>query len=194
VEVVGPATEDEMILAFLRAEVQSPRFGERARHSLGHDLSLVDNPRLDDASQNLARKNALSAYRGYGKDAWLFAGFPKDAEWHHVRLTPKDLGELHYARCQPWLDMSSGTLEVCIGAANVARFAEINDNVAAIERGLASGRTFPELILAAQRPHAQHSLVEGHSRATAYYLSSHTQSPIPAIAGYSPALPTWGFL
>jgi hypothetical protein len=167
-EVVGPATEDEMILAFLRAEVHSQRFKEAARNSLGHDLRLVYEPRLDDAAQNLKRKDALSAYRGYGRDEWLFAAFPTDVEWQHVLVSHEELGGLRYARCEPWFAMSNGMLKVWIGAANVASFPEINDNVSAIEKELANGRSYPELILAAETLDGTHILVEGHSRATAY--------------------------
>lgn len=192
-EVVGPATEDEMILAFLRAEVHSHRFKEAARSSLGHDLSLVSEPRLDDPGQNFARKNALSAYRGYGRDEWLFAAFPADVEWQHVLVGHEELGGLRYASCEPWFAMSRGTLEVSMGAANVAQFPDIHANVMAIEKALASGQSFPELILAAESLNAQHVLVEGHSRATAYYRSIHTPRQVPAIAGYSSLLSSWSF-
>jgi hypothetical protein len=192
-EVVGPATDDEMILAFLRAEVHSQRFKEAARSSLGHDLSLVYEPRLDDVAQNLARKNALSAYMGYGRDEWLFAAFPSDVEWQHVLVSHEELGGLRYARCDPWFAMSGGTLKVSLGAANVANFPEINHNVAAIMKELANGRSYPELILAAESLDAPHILVEGHSRATAYYLSIHTPRQVPAIAGYSSLLSSWRF-
>jgi hypothetical protein len=76
---LGPTTEDAMILAFLRAEVNSPRFGSVVQHWLGllrSDRGLIDNADLADAAQNAIRKELLGGVRGYGKDAYLFRGFP----------------------------------------------------------------------------------------------------------------------
>jgi carnitine 3-dehydrogenase / betainyl-CoA thioesterase len=80
---LGPATEDEMILGFLRAEIDSPRFGAHVRHLLG-DVNLVLNADLDDAAQNDARRSALRAFRGFGKNRYLFQGFPSESLWREA--------------------------------------------------------------------------------------------------------------
>jgi hypothetical protein len=58
-------SEDEMVLAFLSAEVDSPRFGADARSALG-DLELVRDPDLSDTHANQRRRSALARYRGWG--------------------------------------------------------------------------------------------------------------------------------
>lgn len=64
----GPATEDEMIVAFLRAEIDSSRYGEnyvraglRAR---GLERRLIDSPNVTDSVENGVRRQ-LMGYRGY---------------------------------------------------------------------------------------------------------------------------------
>ena|SRR5438067_1888129 len=117
--VVGPSNEDEMVLAFLRAEVHSPRFRQAARLAIG-DLKLVDNPRLDDSHQNARRRTALQRYRGFGRNDFLFRGFPDGAaKWERVRLKREDLGGLLYAKAGEWVLLSRGSRLVSDGAAHV---------------------------------------------------------------------------
>ena len=79
--VVGPSSEEEMILAFLKVEFYSPRFKVPVRQLLGNEANLVHRPRLDDPAENERRKQILSAYRGFGRDQYLFPGFPVQVEW-----------------------------------------------------------------------------------------------------------------
>ena len=117
--VVAPSSEDEMVLAFLQAEVDSPRFGRSARKAVG-DMNLVSNPRLDEPHENARRRTALQRYRGYGSNDWLFRGFPTEAaRWERVRLTRDDLGGLLYAKAPEWVLLSRGSRLVADGAEHV---------------------------------------------------------------------------
>jgi len=70
-----------MVLAFLQAEVDSPRFRHSARKAVG-DMNLVSSPRLDEPRENARRRTALQRYRGFGNNDWLFRGFPAEvARW-----------------------------------------------------------------------------------------------------------------
>ncbi|MDP9223865.1 MAG: hypothetical protein M3P18_08415 [Actinomycetota bacterium] len=121
--VVGPSSEEEMVLAFLQAEVYSPRFREFARAALG-DMSLVYNPRLDDAVQNTRRRQALQDYRGFGRNEALFRGFPEHAAtWERMSLTREDLGGLRYANAPEWVLLSRGSRLVSDGAKHVGQGA-----------------------------------------------------------------------
>jgi hypothetical protein len=108
-----------MVLAFLQAEVDSPRFGRAARKAVG-DMNLVSNPRVDDPRENARRRTALQRYRGYGSNDWLFRGFPAGvATWERVRLTHDDLGGLLYAKAPEWVLLSRGSRLVADGAQHV---------------------------------------------------------------------------
>jgi hypothetical protein len=194
----GPASEQDMLLAFLRAEVESPRFGEAYRSILARGYlareHLLDRPDTADPKQNLYRREMLKAIRGYGAGQALFTGFPEDVQWRRVELEPGDFGRVRYARFSTWLDLSGGTRRVIDGAANldtVTAAENANANVRAVAARLAAGETFPELILVEAAGDTL-ALVEGHTRATAHVLAGLT-SPVSALVGRSPRMSGWAF-
>jgi hypothetical protein len=224
--ILGQASEAEMVLAFLRAEVDSPRFGPSARAALGNDLRLVAvaaNP--NDAGQNAKRHDALASYRGYGRHAFLFAGFPTHVAWQRVALDHDDFADLVYARSPEWVLLSRGSRLIRDGAsavgeadpmpdqattASIARAngwppqalarpkiaADVRGNVAGIkevERELAEGRSYPELILLAELASPTHFLVEGHTRATAMCRQFPAEGEVEVLAGYASSLASWAF-
>jgi len=108
-----------MVLAFLRAEFDSPRFGYYIRGWLGGNRALIDDPDLDDVAENTTRKRALENVRGFGTNAALFTEFPIDAEWLRVIYTVEEVGAMKYANHPTWTRLSKGTRLVIDGAANV---------------------------------------------------------------------------
>jgi hypothetical protein len=68
---VGPASNDEMVLSFLRGEIDSARWGPHYMAVLNQirtdRLSLIDNADLNDADANRARAMVLGPIRGYGR-------------------------------------------------------------------------------------------------------------------------------
>lgn len=192
----GPATEQDMLLAFLRAEVDSPRFGQAYRSILaGGYLSreqLLDRPDTSDPKQNRFRREILKFTRGYGAGTLLFPGFPDDVQWRRVELEPADFERMAYARTGTWLTLSGGSRRVRDGVANldtVVAGENANANVRAVARRLAAGESFPELILVEGAGDTL-VLVEGHTRATAQLLIGATQG-VPALLGRSPRLAGW---
>ena len=192
---LGNSSEDEMILAFLRAEAYSPRFKGLLRDALGGDLSLVYTARLNEPSDNLKRHAALTAYRGYGSRTLLFGGFPGKVDWRRVALSRADLGALLYANYPTWVELSGGSRLVRDGALNVGRLSveDIHTNVAEVEEGIRTGRIYPEPILAAESSSSTHVVVEGHTRVTALYRSLEEDAEIEAIVGYSDHMSEWIF-
>ncbi len=185
-----------MILAFLRAEYHSPRFKALIRRALGGNADLLHRPRLDDAAENRARKAALAAVRGYGNNEYLFRGFPSDVEWTLVSLTRDELGDLLYANYPTWVELSGGTRAIRDGAKNVDLInvrEEANTNIRAVVREVASGRQYPPLIFAGECSTTGLVLVEGHTRATAYFLEMPEGAEIEVIVGSSGAMRSWAF-
>src|SRR2546425_34638 len=114
---LGPVTEDEMVLAFVRGEIDSPLYGFRA--GLGpHAGRIVDHADLADAEGNTARKEVLRQGRGY-PDRLLFQGLPRNVTWRRFRLDPNEVADLRYANHPAWVALSGGTRRVRDGAANV---------------------------------------------------------------------------
>ena len=61
-------------------------------------------------------------------------------------------------------------------------------------KALQEGAIFPELILVGLTQGDNLVVLEGHIRLTAYLLwSDHLPPEVPAIVGYSKALPSWAF-
>ncbi|GIM91164.1 hypothetical protein [Paractinoplanes toevensis] len=70
-----PATEPEVVLAFLRGEMDSDRFGGDVRRRLAEagGLHLVRNPDLTSDEENRARERALAATAGSVGDLIVMA-------------------------------------------------------------------------------------------------------------------------
>jgi hypothetical protein len=188
----GPATEDEMILAFLRAELLSPRFGPhyaQLLRLLRNDERLVTQADLADPREDLVRKQLLAGIRGYGTNTFLFAGFPPDVQWRHITLTPSEVGDLHYANEPTWLALSAYTRRITIGAQNVTTNPAVSANVLAVTQAIQRGTGFPPLI-AATTGTGPFVLIEGHTRATAYAITS---NPADLILGTSPNMIRWRY-
>lgn len=182
-----------MVLAFVRAEAFSARFGATFRRAMG-GKQAVYNPDLSDADANALRRQALAAVRGYGQNAYLFRGWPEDVNWKLVAVTVEELGEFLYANHPTWTTLTHDSRLVRDGAANVETVPTHEDakpNILAVERDLRSGQTYPPVIAAATDESAQHVLVEGHTRATAYVRALEPQTEVEVIAGYAPAMDGW---
>jgi hypothetical protein len=112
--VLRSAGEEEMVLAFLRAELASSRFAGDVAAALarqGADRSLVHRADLSDAEANLKRHQALEDYRGprRGPRAGIFGGLPDDVAWSWVALTREELLDVRYIDWEYWLEVTGGT-------------------------------------------------------------------------------------
>src|SRR5438876_500361 len=112
-----------MVLAFLQGEIDSPRFGSNYVSLLASAgatrTALIDDPDLDNVAHNATRRQLLADVRGYGRDQWLFRGFPAAARWRRVRLERADGVGIFYANHPTWRDLSGGTRSLLDGARNV---------------------------------------------------------------------------
>jgi hypothetical protein len=182
-----------MILAFVRAEAFSARFGATFRRAMG-GKQAVYNPDLSDPAANALRRHALAAIRGYGQCAYLFRGWPHAVNWKLVAVTVEELGAFLYANHPTWTTLTHGSRLVRDGAANVETVPtheEAKPNILAVERDVRRGQTYPPLIATATDKSAQHVLVEGHTRATAYVRVLERETEVEVIVGYAPAITGW---
>ncbi len=195
---VGPSTESEMVLAFLRrAEIDSPRFAACYRHHLersGATRKLIDEANLADAAEGEIRARLLRECRGYRANQYLFQRWPLDVQWRRVRLTCEEVSRLRYANHETWVTLSAGTRRVVDGARNVLTVQtreNANAGIIAVAEQVRTGRQYPELI-ACQTGEESPVLVEGHTRATAYVLAAIPGSA-DVLLGSSPRMRQWVF-
>jgi hypothetical protein len=190
---IGSASSDEMVLAFVRAEIDSPvrsALYMQAITGLRFERStLIDKADLNDHYTNCVRAIVLGAVRGYGRNEFLFRGFPHDAQWRRVSVEPSDFDRLRYANCQPFLTLTDGARSVNIGASNYKRVAEFAPRVDSIARKIGAGLSASELILVEDRDRLV--VLEGNTRATAHVQTS---TPFLALMATSPSMQDWAFL
>jgi hypothetical protein len=193
-------SENEMVLAILQAELDSPRpWGDCVKAglaALGLERSLIDAPDLTDSRQNAQRKRLLG-YRGYECREGLFAGFPLHVIWRRVDLEACDFQAMRYINdsvtaAPNWNEFSSRTRLVSVGARNFPAYSsdERFGHIAKIAEAIRCGKRFQPLI-AAQHYEGHLVLIEGHSRATAYVMEGFIKSD--AIVGSSPSMANWAF-
>jgi hypothetical protein len=197
---VRSITADEMILAFLRAEIDSPtdrgKILIHALMQLHEDRGqLIDCADLTDERQNHARRMLLGAARGYGRNEYLFRNFPHDTAWRLVTVTPAEVRDFRYANTEGWTQLSGSSRLVADGVRNLdqPQYGEIRGNVSGIATRLREGDTFPALIAVQCGSHsAQPVLMEGHTRATAYALTD-LPGETDVIVGSSAIMNRWQF-
>src|SRR6266567_4730857 len=174
-EDLGGATEDQVILAWLQAEIESPDFQAYVignppnPASLSAVLKAARSPDLKDPAQNQLRRELI---------------------------TTVDVGELLYARQgAAWPILAPATRKVAEGATNVGHVFtgdQTNMVVLSLASGLChSGKKVPEII-ALRRPDGHLVIMEGHARATAIALEAHRfPKGVDAYVGDGPSVAGW---
>jgi len=192
-----PARECEVVLAFLRAEVDASRYGQAVMQWLLATRftrdELLENADLSDVRQNQARATILGRYRGF-PDRLLFAGFPADAAWQRAEIEPKEMNRLRYARYKDWMVYSDNTRKPSRLIEKMRRGeipSQDADRFRAIHYTIGQGKRFPELI-AVEGQDDELILMEGHSRATAYIASDFSEN-VGLFVASSPSMHRWAF-
>jgi hypothetical protein len=188
--------EDEMVAAFLRAEIGSPRYGPVILSILdrdGHDRRLVDEPDLTTPAANAARRRLLGDYRGYGRNADVFTGFPAVVRWYRALAAKEDLARVRYIEYDYWTELSGGSRLVVDAVARIRQGIEAcgvsNAGIWYLADAIAAGASPPEPILVGTGEGAPLVILEGHVRLTAYLLRpEHLPPELELIVGYSPVM------
>lgn len=203
---LGAATDDQVILAWLQAEIESPPFqsyliGDPPKPShLARGLALARNPDLDNAEHNAERRRIIASAHGFGLGSLIFAGLEDDVAWQRVRVSMADVAAMLYSnRNATWTTLAPATRSVAEGASNAARvFAgdDTNMHILSLARIIchADAPALSELICL-RLPDGKISLLEGHTRATAMVLEGHKlPDGVEAFVGDSPSIARWAYL
>ena len=205
VEDLGPATDDQVILAWLQAEIESPEFqayivgNPPNPANLSLALKAARSPDLRDQSQNDLRRQIISSTYGFGTGAGSFEGLGQDLHWRRVHLTTDEVAQMLYMRRSgPWQLLSPVTRKVAEGATNVGHVFT-GDGTNMVVLSLASGlchsdKKVPEII-GLRRPDGALVILEGHARATAIVLEAHRfPKGVQAYVGEGASVANWPYL
>ena len=202
---LGQATEDQVILAWLQAEIESPEFqaylvgNPPNPANLSLALKAARSPDLRDQTQNDLRRQIITATYGFGQGSGSFQGLGSDIAWRRFRLSTDEVGEMLYARQgAAWPILSPATRTVAEGATNVGHVFtgdQTNMVVLSLASGLChSDKKVPEII-ALRRPDGRLVILEGHARATAIVLEAHRfPKGVDVYVGDGPSVENWPFL
>jgi hypothetical protein len=194
-----PISDDEMIVAFLQAELASPAWEGAIRNGADgfrlDDLRVITDPNLDDPVEREKRRATLSSYRGYGRNTYAFNTFPDDVEWFRGIASLAEVADMRLMNFPEAERLSGGTRIVRDAASNVASVEAdtLNGRVLAIAEALNTGAKLQPLITVARTPNDVHVLLEGNTRAIALALRNDPSTDIDLIAGYSAAVERWCF-
>ncbi|HSS60455.1 MAG TPA: hypothetical protein VLK30_03240 [Candidatus Limnocylindrales bacterium] len=204
-EDLGAATEDQVILAWLQAVIESPEFqayivGNPPNPSnLSTALKAARSPDLHDQAQNELRRQIITSTYGFGTGTGSFQGLGNDLKWRRSRLTTDEVGELLYARQgAAWPILAPATRKVAEGATNIGHVFT-GDSTNMVVLSLASGlchsdKKVPEII-ALRRPDGRMVILEGHARATAIVLEAHRfANGVHAYVGEGSTVANWPYL
>ena len=202
---LGSATEDQVILAWLQAEIESPDFqaylvgNPPNPANLSAALKAARSPDLRDDDQNGLRRKIITSVYGFGQGAGSFQGLGSDIAWRRARLSTDEVGEMLYARQgAAWPILAPATRKVAEGATNVGH-VYTGDQTNMVVLSLASGlchsdKKVPEII-ALRRPDGHLVILEGHARATAIALEAHRfPKGVDAYVGEGPSVANWPYL
>jgi hypothetical protein len=205
VEDQGVASEDQVILAWLQAEIESAGFQQYLigdppnPANLSLALKLARSPNLRDQEQNALRRNIISSTHGLGMGVGQFQGLANDIQWRRVKLTTADVGEMLYAsRSGAWTILAPVSRKVAEGATNVGHVFtgdQTNMVVLSLAYGINhSDKKVPEII-ALRGPDGRLVILEGHARATAIVLEAERfKRGVEAYVGDSPSVASWAYL
>lgn len=201
----GAASEDQVILAWLQAEIESLDFQQYLVGDppnpvyLSMALKAARSPNLKDAEQNELRRRIITTTHGFGMGAGSFQGLANDIQWRRFKLTTDEVAEMLYANHSgAWAILAPVTRKVAEGATNVGHIFT-GDQTNMVVLSLASGichseKKVPEII-ALRRPDGRLVIMEGHARATAIALEAHRfQHGVEAYLGGGPSVASWAYL
>lgn len=188
-KLIRNCNEEEMILEFLKGELDSKRFNEAlniAINTLGLDSNIILNGNINDDQENIDRLKIMKNFRGY-PDEELFERYPKIVEWKYLELNEKDIDNIYYIDYSYWNELSNGTSKP-IEAAKVIKSGKMIYEVSnqPFLDGVEYNKTneFPPVILITCNDE-KYLIIEGHSRMTVYGFNPSKLNGTYAYVGYT---------
>lgn len=188
-KLIRKTNEAEMILEFLKGELNSKRFNEdlnNAINELGLDSSIILNGNIEDEQENNDRLKIMKKFRGY-PDEELFERFPNIEEWKFLELNESDIDNIYYIDYDYWNELSNGTYKPVEAAKVIKSGKEIYEvsNQPFLD-GVEYNKTnkFPPVILITCN-NEKYLIIEGHSRMTVYGFNSNKLNGTYAYVGYT---------
>lgn len=174
-KIIRESSENEMLLEYLKSEIDSNRFSEKLKKALDDlDISsnIILNGNLDDEYENRQRKVLMQEFREYPTGD-IFKGFPKEFKWYFVEFEKDDFDKIFYLNWPCWNERTNNTAKPSEAAKNILNGIEFSDIPnAKFLKGLdyleKSGKFDP--IIAVTCNGEKMVLIEGHSRVTVYAL------------------------
>lgn len=190
-KVVCNSNENEMIYEFLKMELSSSRYSKKIINILNEmhlNTEILIKGNIVNMNENIARKEILGCFRGYGENRELFERFPINIEWKWTLFDRDDLDKTIYINYSYWNELSNYTGSPIEAARTILSGKTIydvpNDGFIKISQDLNDGQTFPSLIMLTDEYNNQYIILEGHKRMTAYGLNPELFSDISVLLGF----------
>ncbi len=182
-----------MVAEFLKAEIDSPRWGGAVRNGLlKYHLpeTVVRDPDVGDPVQNLARAAVLE-YRGWGQNTILFEEWPQGLEWSVVEFSEADLPNIFYGFHSEWSEFTRNTFRVADGASRIKSgdqdlHSSIPvDGIKDMVPLMRAGERLPPVIAIGTPDAVTIVMVEGWARVTAWAVAD-AKNGLNALFGAGP--------
>lgn len=186
---IRESNEAEMILEFLKGEINSQRFHKDLCHVLSSfhlDEAIINHGDITKEQENSQRLKIMKAFRGY-PDTGLFENFPQINEWNLIELNGSDIDHIFYIDYDYWNELSNGTSK----PVEAAKTIQSGKGIYGVSNqpffdGVTYSEThrFPPVILITCNDE-KYLILEGHSRMTVYGFVPDKLNGTFAYIGYT---------
>lgn len=196
--IIKRIDENQMILEFLKAEIDSSRFRkeiDQALNQVNADIEIITKPNLHDQTENQKRKEIFKIYRDYENQEGLFEGFPDDIKWYKAEITKAELlNEVYYIDYSYWNEITDGSRLPKDAVEKIRKDIRIydvsNEGFINASKDFRNGKKFAKLILVSDRNKIV--VLEGHLRITVYAMNTDILPDLMSvIIGFSSNLKSW---
>lgn len=182
--VIRKGSPQEAVLSWLKAELYSERFKNDLAESLKQlnlTETLITNPDLEDADENVLRYKVLKNYRDWLEDDL------EACDWSLVEYDKADVEQLEYIDYSYWNELSDQTHKVGVAAKNIENgkvvFDVPNDRFWSVAHAFENSENFEPIIVLKDATDRSPRIIEGHVRATAYSLAKQPPKQLRAMLG-----------
>ncbi|HNR53323.1 MAG TPA: hypothetical protein PKI16_02510 [Candidatus Dojkabacteria bacterium] len=172
-----PISEDKVVSIFLKGELKSKRFSKDIKDTikeLNTNISLIQNPNLNNAEENRLRLNIIDKTRGYTSRTKLFEDFPKDVKWYRTEVSKEFLlNEVMYIDYDYWVGLTNGSRLPKDAVEKIQKNEQVfnvsYDNLLEASEYFKKNKSFDEIIIVSDKK--KFVVLEGHLRLTVYALN-----------------------